>query len=160
MEFKKILVPVDFSPCATKALKQALELARAVSARLDVLHVMELPHYVVPDVLVEVPGTRKQTLTEFARGEAERELDALLAKVETDDLDVRKRLEVGYPRDEILSVAEADGFDLVVMGTHGRTGLSRWFLGSIAEQVVRRAPCAVLTVRPDENDEANTEVSQ
>ncbi|MCB9556452.1 MAG: universal stress protein [Deltaproteobacteria bacterium] len=150
--FRKILVPIDFSACSTAALDTAAELSKECDAQLDVLHVLELPHYVVPDVMVAVPGAGKQTLTEFARREASKELRQALERLETAGFMVNSRVRSGYPRDEILAVAEEGGYDLIVMGTHGRKGLSHLFLGSVAEQVVRRACCPVLTIRTKSKD--------
>lgn len=152
MDIKRILVPVDFSECSTAALRYAAGIAKQFGASLDVLHVLELPHYVIPDVLVEVPGERKQTLTEFARSEASKDLHKQLSELEGAGIEVHSRLKAGYPRDEILTTAEEGHYHLVVMGTHGRTGLSHLFLGSVAEQVVRRSSVPVLTIRSPESE--------
>jgi len=150
MQIKKVLVPVDFSSCSRAALAFAVDLAGKLEATLEVLHVLELPHYVIPEVLVEVPGERKQTLTEFARSEASKDLQQMLDDLAAQGHRIKSRLKVGYPRDEILAAAEEDQVDMIVMGTHGRTGISHLFLGSVAEQVVRRARCPVMTIRVKE----------
>jgi nucleotide-binding universal stress UspA family protein len=158
MQIQKILVPVDFSSCSTAALRFAVNLASKLEATIEVLHVLELPHYVIPDVMVEVPGERKQTLTEFARSEASKDLQQMLDELEAQGHRIKSRLKAGYPRDEILAAAEEDRVDLIVMGTHGRTGISHLFLGSVAEQVVRRAHCPVMTIRVTEDEEETPEV--
>ena len=152
MEIKKILVPVDFSSCSAAALRYAVDLARDLGAQLEVLHVLELPHYVIPDAMIEVPGDRRQSLTDFARGSAKKELDTMLGEFDLDPPTVTRAMVNGYPRDAILERVESGEYDLLVMGTHGRTGLSHLFLGSVAEQVVRRSPCPVLTIREDEKE--------
>jgi nucleotide-binding universal stress UspA family protein len=155
MQIRKILVPVDFSDCSRAALAFAVNLADRLEATLEVLHVLELPHYVIPEVLVDVPGQRKQTLTEFARSQASKDLQQMLDEFEARGHLLKSRLKAGYPRDEILAAAEEDQVDLIVMGTHGRTGISHLFLGSVAEQIVRRARCPVMTIRV--KDEATDE---
>jgi nucleotide-binding universal stress UspA family protein len=144
---QRILVPVDFSECSWAALEYARYFARCYQATVHVLHVWETPPYVDPGTTVDVPG-RTQTLAEFLRSPAGNEMKRLLDALEdAGSGEVFCRLESGDPCDTIVSVAHED-YDLVVMGTHGRTGLTHLLLGSIAERVVRRAPCPVLTVRP------------
>jgi universal stress protein A len=149
MQLGRILVPVDFSKCSQQALSYALFLSRRFSSAIDVLHV--LPSiYLTQEVMVPVPGALGQTLASFAHTRAGEELQAFLAELELLGVaQVRGRLAVGEPVSEIVTAA-ADGYDLIVMGTHGRTGITHWLMGSVAEKVVRRAPCPVLTVRePD-----------
>jgi len=152
MQIKKVLVPIDFSKCSTHAARKAVELVKSFGAQVDLLHVLELPHYVIPDVMVTVPGEEKKSLTEFAHGEAAKDIEKLLAELADSGVKVNTRLKSGYPREEILAAAEEGEYDLVVMGTHGRRGLSHLFLGSVAEQVVRRASCPVLTIRSPEEE--------
>ena len=138
-QFRKILVPVDFSESSQKAL----ELAVSFDAEVDALHVWEPPSVVALDVQVFNPG-QTQTLVEHARRTAEERMQELLAAV---GRPVGSAVLVGSPADTIVERAEEGGYDLVVMGTHGRRGVARAVIGSVAEQVVRRAPCPVLTVR-------------
>jgi nucleotide-binding universal stress UspA family protein len=103
---------------------------------------------VIPEVTVQLPGEMRQTLADFARSEAGKEMAQFLAELQGQgEVEIRGRLESGDPTEIVLGLAEREGYDLIVMGTHGRTGLSHLFLGSVAEKVVRRALCPVLTIR-------------
>lgn len=146
---KRILVPTDFSPCSCEALDHAAELAERYGATLVVLHVWQTPTLMrASDALPLGVGDGYQTLAHMARERASAEMDDFLAPlVEREGLWFRRQIEMGEPADTILAVAEQGHFDLVVMGTHGRTGIKRMILGSVAEQVSRRATCPVLTIR-------------
>ena len=144
----RILVPIDFSPSSRAALEHATFLAGRLGASLEVLHVWEPPGYVGPDTLALLPvGTAGQPGWEQTRTEVAREVDRFLAKAPAQPRALSVRVEAGEPSDVILHVASESGSDLIVMGTHGRTGLSRLLIGSVAEAVLRRATCPVLTVR-------------
>lgn len=146
-KFSKILVPVDLSSCSQSALNVALSLASELKASIHVLYVAELPRFrTEPRVASE---TGDVTLREYAVREANNDLAAFLAPISAE---LRGRLQattvdVGSPRERILGHAKQDGYDLIVMGTHGRTGRVHSLAGSVAESVVRLAPCPVLTVR-------------
>jgi nucleotide-binding universal stress UspA family protein len=133
-----ILHPTDFSDCATHAFRVAGALARDHGARLVVLHVAPLPVVVYGEGVVPPQPEVTQA-----------ELDAKLHQLQAPDPKVRveHRLAEGDAATEILRAAEETSCDMVVMGTHGRTGLVRLLMGSVAEQVVRKAPCPVLTVK-------------
>ena len=136
----RILVPVDFSPCSQAALEYATFLAQPYGASIDVLHAWQ------PTVHTWEPlaGGLDDSLLGVEREAVAHELGNLLAG--TDHERVHARIECGNTRQIILAVAERDHYDLIVMGTHGRTGLSRILSGSISELVVRRASCPVVTV--------------
>jgi nucleotide-binding universal stress UspA family protein len=143
---RKILVPTDFSEGSAAATEQALTLAHAFEASVTLLHVYQVPAYVFPDGSTFVAGPEVA-----ARIEREAE-DAIAAAARSAEqksgVPVLTRTAIGAPFEEILRAAR--DFDLVVMGTHGRTGLRHLILGSVAERVVRQASCPVLTVRvPD-----------
>jgi nucleotide-binding universal stress UspA family protein len=136
---RTILFPTDFSKPAAHAFELACSLARDHQAKIVVLHVATPPPIVVPEGVVAdvdnpsyVAELKKQLLNI-------RPADARLA--------VEHRLEQGDPANEILRVAKDIGADWIVLGTHGRTGLLRLLMGSVAEQVLRRATCPVLSVR-------------
>jgi len=140
----RILVPVDFSAHSDRALRYAAKLAGQVGASVELLHVVENINYGafseayvpnLPDLMQELVNDGVQRLT------------SLKAALFPHGADVETAVFVGYPASAIVDHARAGGFDLIVMGTHGRTGLSHMFMGSVAERVVRTAPCAVLTVR-------------
>jgi nucleotide-binding universal stress UspA family protein len=143
---KKILVATDFSAGAAVAIDQALDLARAFGATVTLLHVYSLPTYVFPDGSTFVAGAE-------VTARIERDVEDALSRAARDaeqrsGVTVLTRSQIGAPWHEIVSAA-AD-YDLVVMGTHGHTGLRHLLLGSVAEKVVRHAPSPVLTVRVPE----------
>lgn len=141
---RTILVPTDFSKAADHALEYAAVLAQPLDATVHLLHVIGAPVLGVPELGTAYMATMMERLT----GTAQAELDARLAAY-------RGRIELGPPhietgdaRDMIDRVAERISADLIVMGSHGRRGLSRMLLGSVAEAVVRSSPCPVLVARP------------
>jgi nucleotide-binding universal stress UspA family protein len=140
-----ILHPTDFSESAGHAFRLACSLARDHQARLVVLHVVPPPFPIVGEIMVVPPLPAEM---EGEPGEWEslrRKLRAM--KPDSGVISIEHRLEVGEPVEAILAVAHETGTGLIAMGTHGRTGLSRLLMGSVAEQVVRKAPCSVLTVK-------------
>lgn len=153
--FSSILVPVDFSECSEHALGIAATLARRLGAKLTVLHVVHLPMPVPTfdgtDVVVDY-----QVLAEHSEATAETEMKRLLERTGLVD-DVTARIEVGDPLATIVEVLKDIGGDLVVMGTHGRTGLSRLIMGSVTDRVLRTAPCPVLAVRSGADEKARSE---
>lgn len=143
----RVLVPIDFSPSARAALEYATFLAGKFGADLTVLHVWEPPGYVGPDTLALLPVAAGQPGWDQTRNEVTREVEQFLAKAPAKPKRLSVRIEAGEPSDAILSAANDGGADLIVMGTHGRTGLSRLLIGSVAEAVLRRSTCPVLTIR-------------
>jgi len=144
--FQKILVPIDFSEASRKALELALELARLCDARVDLLHVWEPPRYLSPDVMLSVPGWSAVSLEEFSLREARKSVQVFLEQAGHPKLALATRIDSGAPAATILRTAR-DGYDLLVMGTHGHSRLERLFLGSVAQRVVAESPVPVLTVR-------------
>jgi nucleotide-binding universal stress UspA family protein len=138
LAIRKILYPTDFSDLSRPAFELACSLARDYGAELIVLHVAQLP-FLMPMNGVLVPTPINDA--ECVRGQLE--------QVRPDDPRVRvgHRLAEGNPAGEILKAAGDLPADLIVMGTHGRGGLTRVLVGSVAEGVMRKAPCPVLTVR-------------
>jgi nucleotide-binding universal stress UspA family protein len=137
---QNILAPVDFSPCSQEAFQIARALAQDHHARLIVLHIAEPPPFITPGEL-----DRALQRPDGYRSELE---NRLRQSYTADSLaGVAYRLGDGNPTVEILAVAEEERCDLIVMGTQGRIGLDRMLLGSVAEKVVRKAPCPVLTVK-------------
>jgi len=145
MGFRKILCPVDFSDGAREALRVAAELARASSGLLVVAHVADPLPWSTHDNFQLAPSVI-QSLVDSEQAELGRWQQ--LAKA-FGAPEVASRYLAGTPWDQITTLAQNDrAIDLVVMGTHGRTGLAHALLGSVAEKVVRHAPCSVLVVRP------------
>jgi nucleotide-binding universal stress UspA family protein len=145
--FSRILVPVDFSPSSKLALEYALSLADRSGGKVDVLHAWEVPAYLRPDLTVWA-GEVSATLAEHTRSEAERSMKEFLQRSgASGKANVTSRVLMGPAYNVIVSAADEGGFNLIAMGTHGRTGISHLVLGSVAEKVVRHAKCPVLTVR-------------
>ena len=142
---RNILVPTDFSPGSDAALPYAYSLAEPFGARVVLFHAYVVPAYALPDggVLAAWPETAAKIVEAVE--------DRLTAAKSNHPPPIGVSLEhasaEGPAADAIMKLAEEDEFDLIVMGTHGRTGIRRALLGSVAEQVVRRAPCPVVTVR-------------
>jgi nucleotide-binding universal stress UspA family protein len=145
-DWKRICCPIDFSDASRAAMEVAADLARRFGAGLVLLHAYPIPGYTFPDGSVVASPKMMQDLAE----QAERHLEEWRADAERRAGGVRVDAEkaVGEPAAEIVSFAQKQGVDLLVLGTHGRTGLEHALMGSIAERVVRRAHCPVLTVRP------------
>lgn len=145
-KISKILVPVDFSDCSRAALSHALSLAEQVGAVVDVLHVAEVPSFKVEPRIAK--GSGSTSLRDYALEAAGVELDGFLATLEPSQrAKLSVRVDAGRARDCILE--QAKKYDLLVIGTHGRTGRVHSFAGSVAENIVRTAPCPVLTVRAE-----------
>ena len=141
---KRILVPVDFSEPSTRALMHAIAMAEQFGASLDVLHVVPNPYVDDPAGLyLPLPVTYLNDMMNDAR----KRLDDLLDSVDHQRLRARPIVKVGDPLRQVVEYARDESMDLIVLGTHGRSGVALLFLGSVAERVVRTAPCPVLTVR-------------
>ena len=139
LPIKTILHPTDFSDLAGHAFQMACALARDYGARLIVCHVYQPPPVVYGEFGVAPPPPE----------EAPESLRERLANIHPADegVDVQHYLLEGDPAEEIFELARDSMCDLIVMGTHGRTGLGRLLMGSVAERVMRRAPCPVLTIK-------------
>jgi nucleotide-binding universal stress UspA family protein len=151
LDWKKICCATDFSEPSRLAMLKAAELARRLDADLELVHVHAPPPAAGTDMLVTPADMAETALVELEktmemwRNEAER----LVGRT------VRSTVLPGDPTGEIVRLAREHAFDLTVVGTHGRRGLKRLVLGSVAERVVREAPCAVLVVRRREPTEAD-----
>ncbi|HVY71082.1 MAG TPA: universal stress protein [Verrucomicrobiae bacterium] len=144
---RRILVPVDFSDCSQKALQYALPLARSQQAALTLAHVVH-PVYTVGEYGALDTAQIEATM----KAGAEKELAKLAASASGEGPPVNTVVRIGPPAREIIEVANDLAADLIVISTHGRTGLKHILLGSVAEQVVRHAPCPVLVVRERERE--------
>jgi nucleotide-binding universal stress UspA family protein len=145
MTFRRILFATDLSPASAGAFEQAVGLARANEAELVIAHAYQLPDFFPTDVCVT--GTLYSDLDEKVRGDAEKKLAALVKAARKQGIGARFLVLTGAPFEAIAEAARAEQADLIVMGTHGRTGASRILLGSVAARVITTAPCPVLTVR-------------
>jgi nucleotide-binding universal stress UspA family protein len=145
--YRRILWPTDFSPLAEAALPHALKLAADSGAELVVLHVLPTAAlFAIPEVAGAAWEQLKRENRTIGKAELHRVTEQLQGKAPK--LRVHSVLAQGVPFEQILRVAKRLRCDLIVLATHGRTGLQHVLMGSVAENVVRRAPCPVLTVRP------------
>ena len=142
MTIQHILVPVDFSGYAEQALEYAIELARKLSARLTLLHVLHM----MPMGVVDGTALPYSYIQEL-EAEVQQRMEAYRQRVQDAALEGTVLVEAGSPFQGIVDTARDQHVDLIVMGTQGRTGLAHVFLGSVAEKVVRLAPCPVLVAR-------------
>lgn len=144
--FRRILHPSDFSPASAPAFRKAVQMARTSHARLLIVHVLP-PVAQVPDVYI---ATRMhEGLLRAQRAQGQKQLDRLVARARRAGVHASSLLlDFGVAHERIVRIARSTRSQLIVMGTHGRTGLARIMLGSVAERVVTTARCPVLTVHP------------
>ena len=147
-QFQKILAPFDFSPQSKHALQFAADLARRYEAPITVVHVVDPHYFSVPESYLLYTPTQLPQLMVGLEKQLEPIKHELLA---SNVMTVKTQVVQGRPFAEIVRLAHEDKYDLIVMGTHGRAGIAHALLGSVAERVVRKAHCPVLTIRhPDQ----------
>lgn len=149
IKLEHILVPTDFSEYSLHALKYGCALAEKFGARVHLLNVVEDYYPLVPEAGMML-GERDQYLSGLRTG-AERELAKLPDPAWCPAERVTRAVQVGTAFLEIVRYSKVQQIDLIVIGSHGRSGLAHVLMGSVAEKVVRKAPCAVLTVRPGQH---------
>jgi universal stress protein A len=151
ISLRKILVPTDLSSASLRAVEEAQAFASAFSASIDLLYVWSLPTLIAPESLISGVGINEQPLLDWVKSSARELLTKFETEAKSAGITVGASFcEPGDPATVIMERALSGNYDLLVLGTHGRTGLSHALLGSVAEKVVRRSPCPVLTVRtPD-----------
>ena len=144
---KHLLCPTDFSDGAGSALACALSIAQRFDASIDLLHICEPPAYFAPDLAIWVNPDASTSLVDFALAEASKRMEATVSAHPglVSCLGAR-RIEAGLPVRDILRIADEGEYDLLVLGTHGRSGFERLMLGSVAERVIRAARCPVIAV--------------
>jgi nucleotide-binding universal stress UspA family protein len=150
IDLHRILVPTDFSKFSQNALTYAAAFAEKFGAELHLLHVVQNLALMVPDTVNAVPPIVPSTeeLTAAVRVA----LDRTVSENHLERFKLFKDVREGTPFYEIIQAAKEKDVDLIVMGTHGRSGLAHVLLGSVTEKVVRKAPCPVLTVRHPEHE--------
>jgi nucleotide-binding universal stress UspA family protein len=148
--FTKILHPTDFSEGANAALERAVEMCQRASGALTLMHVYEMPvtypngFVFGPDMIQILEDTARVQMTRLH----ERVTQMVRELAGTGSVpEITTKIVMGAPYREVVKEAQEGHYDLIVMGTHGRTGLKHLFVGSVAERVVRMASCPVLTVR-------------
>ena len=153
IDIKTILLPTDGSACSRKAMAYALSFAKQYGARLVALHVLDLRWEEQGSyVLLEMGEDAHQRARKGYEEEAQSTLKEVVDAAATVGMTIETLVVTGVPFEKILGVAQKLPSDLIIMGTHGRTGVVHALLGSVAERIVRRAPCPVLTVRQEEHD--------
>lgn len=144
MAFSDILVPIDFSETSLRALRLAVGLTRQGNTRLHLVNIGVIPYVDVGPYGASVPAVLIAANDEMA-AEAKSALERVAREEVPQGVEVRTHVRCGFPPEEILSEATECGADLIVIGTHGRTGVERVILGSVAERVIRSAKIPVLT---------------
>jgi nucleotide-binding universal stress UspA family protein len=140
--YRRILVGTDFSETSNSAFDQGLKLAKQNGAELLIAHAA-----IAPSTLCFMPPESYGEWELHCRTEAEKNISSLIQRAHKEGVKAHKVLLQGLADDAIIEAAERLGVDLIVVGTHGHRGVSRFFMGSVAAHVVSRAPCAVLTAR-------------
>src|SRR5687768_12459714 len=147
MDWNTLLVPHDYSPCADRAVALAADLARHHGAKIVLAHVTDL-HGLTADALVPDRESGEMVRADaYARAQASRELDKRAETLRAANLEVEIAVGFGDVAEQILRLAGETHADVIVMGTHGRTGLAHMLIGSMTEKVLRQASVPVLTVR-------------
>jgi nucleotide-binding universal stress UspA family protein len=141
---KKILCAVDFSEYTEEVVAYALEVSKRFDAELHLIHVIPLVACIAPYETFLLPEHMLEMERNMDR-EAEEQFERLLKRLHHP---AKKVVRKGIAFLEIVEYAREEGIDLIVVGTHGRTGVQHMLIGSVAEKVVRKSPCPVLTVRP------------
>ncbi len=147
ISLKKILCPIDHSDCSKEALKYAVTFAMKDEAKLYLMHIIDIRSFNDSVVAMSQQVPDEETL-ELLRIKL---LDCIPEEIR-DDMNVEAIVVQGIPFAEIISTAREKDIDMIVIGSHGRTGLKHMMLGSVSEKVVRKAPCPVLTVRQTDHE--------
>jgi universal stress protein A len=142
----RILVPIDFSDCSRKALRYAIPLAKEHAASITLLYVVPTQY-----ATYDYGGPNMPMLEARMFVDAEKQLKEMLEE-ECDDVTAHSLVRTGSPAEQILSAANEIPADIIIISTHGRTGFKHIVMGSVAEQVVRRATCPTLVVRENEHE--------
>jgi len=151
MPWKTILVPHDFSASANHATAIARDEAKAHGGRIVLLHVIDLPHQLSPDAVIVPEATGAPiSVKQYAVQSAEAHLQDIADRLAKDGAIATGVIKIGTPVDEIIRTVDEHKIDLVVMGTHGRTGIRHLMAGSVTERVVRSSRVPVLTIRHPE----------
>jgi len=144
MEIKSILFPTDFSEGSSQALQYATDMAKKYGAKLYIVHII---YDIAKATGWYVPHTSMDQMYKDIEAGAKKELEAFGVEELSGMKNIERSVIVGVPHEEIINFVKKNKIDLIIIGTHGRKGMDRILFGSTAAQVVRFAPCPVLTVR-------------
>lgn len=148
MKIQNILVPVDFSVCSFVLTEKVSALSRTLGAEVHFLHAMEVPSGLKPDTIIHPENsTQGVKLIDHLAQEAEGYMKRYLSMSQAAGIQATVHLQQGPIIEAILNAAHTLAADLIIMGTHGRQGMTRMMLGSVAEEVIRRAEIPVMTIR-------------
>jgi nucleotide-binding universal stress UspA family protein len=146
--FKRIIVPIDLSDCSRKALEYAAATARAHSSKLTVLHVYE-GSYAEPYIKAANSEEEADEIMKEIERVNETKYDEFLKTIDLSGVEYEKLLKKGIPETDIVEIAMEQQANLIVMGTHGRSGIKHILIGSTAEEVVRAVHCDIIIVKPE-----------
>ncbi|MGD9548654.1 MAG: universal stress protein [Candidatus Krumholzibacteriia bacterium] len=155
IDIRKILCPIDFSEPSLAALSTARGFAARFGAELHLMHCVEpIPVPAGPTTQIGMPAETLDVTSyqQHMLQRAREDLEQLASEHSTDDTPVRIHLAEGKPQNEIVACARDIGADLMVISTHGTSGLRRFIFGSVADKIVRTSPCPVLTMTPEATD--------
>jgi universal stress protein A len=148
LSYRVILVPIDFSEHSKRTIEYAVRFAARYNAHIRILYVFQIPDYAVTKYEHRHQGCEELiNQVDRAEEEAQENLNALENQLLSKGVNAKAYLRVGYPFEEIVLMASDPEIDLVIIGSHGRTGIKRLLVGSTAERVVEHAPCPVLVVK-------------
>ncbi len=150
IDIKKILVPTDFSEYSRKSIKYGISLAEQYNAEVYVLYVFDDRIFDESLFILYTENEMRQNRKKVYNEQLEKIVCDIHSK--SPQLELHRKLKVGIAFVEIIKFAKAENIDLIIMSSHGRTGISHLLIGSTTEKVVRKAPCPVLTVRPKEHE--------
>ena len=142
-KYRQLLCPVDFSDVSKHAFQIAIDLAVLFKADLHVMHVFHMPASTIPEGIYDIPDDMEDKV----KSHFSKKLDEFIKNYSTLEINITTGSYAGFPHVEIINSAKESNADMIVMGTHGRTGLSQVILGSVAERVIRISDIPVLTVR-------------
>jgi nucleotide-binding universal stress UspA family protein len=154
-KLERILVPLDGSPASENALEMAATLAEKFNSLIILLYVVELPALALPAIHMEEPPTWAVEVREYTDQKGREYLAAHQEKLQARGYRVETLLREMSPAEQILETMTSHDIDMVIMSTHGRGGLARWALGSVADKVVRHSPCPVLLIRQQPEESAS-----
>ncbi len=142
-KYRRLLCPVDFSDVSKNAFQIAIDLAVLFKADLHVIHVFQMPASTIPEGIYDIPDDMEDKV----KSHFSKKLDEFIKNHSTPEINITTGSYAGFPHVEIIKYVNEANADMIVMGTHGRTGLSHVLLGSVTERVIRTSDIPVLTVR-------------